>query len=100
MKRRSLIKSLAAGSILSGVGVFPSIALSASVSTKKLVVIFQRGGNDGLNTLVPFNTSAYYDYRKTLAVAEPSSKPDSAIALTSGIPTLDGTEFGFHPVMA
>ena len=70
------------------------------MSTKKLVVIFQRGGNDGLNTLVPFNTSAYYDYRKTLAVAEPSSKPDSAIALTSGIPTLDGTEFGFHPATA
>ncbi|MBS1708482.1 MAG: twin-arginine translocation pathway signal, partial [Armatimonadetes bacterium] len=33
-----------------------------------IVVIQLSGGNDGLNTVVPYNLAAYYDARKTLAI--------------------------------
>lgn len=83
MRRRQLVKTLGAGSILLSAGALPSTALSASAPSRKLVVIFQRGGNDGLNTFVPFNDSSYYDYRPTLAIAEPNpSDAHSALQLT------------------
>jgi uncharacterized protein (DUF1501 family) len=35
-----------------------------------LVVVYFQGGNDGLNTVVPFGMPAYYKYRPTLAVTQ------------------------------
>ncbi len=43
------------------------------VSTKKersLVVIELNGGNDGLNTLVPYNNGLYYDYRPGIGIPQ------------------------------
>lgn len=51
-----------------------------------LVVIFQRGGMDGLNVVVPCGEGAYYDRRRTVAIAEAD-----AIALPGE------TRFGLHP---
>lgn len=51
-----------------------------------LVVIELSGGNDGLNTVVPFGDAAYYRARPTLAVRE-----------RDVIKVADG--FGFHPSM-
>ncbi|GAB4246132.1 MAG: DUF1501 domain-containing protein [Candidatus Methylacidiphilales bacterium] len=55
---------------------------------KTLVVIFLRGGMDGLNFIVPFADPGYYKLRKRLAIAEPG-KEEGALAL-------DDT-FGLHP---
>jgi uncharacterized protein (DUF1501 family) len=55
---------------------------------KTLVVIFQRGGADGLNIVVPFGEKAYYDYRPTIGVPTPD-KPGGAL-------DLDG-KFGLNP---
>ncbi|HSX63030.1 MAG TPA: DUF1501 domain-containing protein [Tahibacter sp.] len=53
-----------------------------------LVVLFQRGGMDGLNVVVPCGDSAYYDRRRTVSISE-------ADALD-----LPGqTRFGLHPSM-
>ena len=38
---------------------------------KILVAIFQRGAMDGLNAVVPYGDSAYYDLRPTLAIPRP-----------------------------
>jgi uncharacterized protein (DUF1501 family) len=58
-----------------------------------LVVVFQRGGMDGLNAVVPFGEGArYYDRRPTLAIPEPGSAPNAAL-------DLDGF-FGLHPALA
>lgn len=58
---------------------------------KILVTIFQRGGVDGLNVVVPFGEKAYYDYRPTIAVPPPLRDRTSAL-------DLDGF-FGLHPAM-
>ncbi|RLT34639.1 MAG: DUF1501 domain-containing protein [Chloroflexi bacterium] len=53
---------------------------------RALVVVQLGGGNDGLNTLVPYTDGAYYDARPRLAV-----KPETALHLS---PTI-----GLHPEM-
>jgi uncharacterized protein (DUF1501 family) len=49
---------------------------SRAVERKTLVAIFQRGAVDGLNMVVPFGESSYYDLRPSIAIP----KPDSANA--------------------
>src|ERR1041385_4114066 len=55
---------------------------------KVLVTVFQRGAVDGLNVVVPYGDSEYYNLRPTIAVPEPKK--------TDGALDLDG-HFGFHP---
>ena len=60
------------------------------VSTKKdpvLAVFSLSGGNDFMNTVIPYTNPLYRDYRPTLAVAE-----DQVIPINE--------ELGFHPAMA
>lgn len=59
---------------------------------KTLVVIFLRGGADGLNLVVPFGDPSYYDLRKTIAIAAPTAQGAPG---TKAI-DLDGF-FGLHP---
>ena len=59
------------------------------VSTQKdpvLAVLSLSGGNDGLNTVIPYNNPLYRDYRPTLGI------PEGQI-----IPIND--DLGFHPTM-
>ena len=59
------------------------------VSTKKdnvLAVLSLSGGNDGLNTVIPYNSGHYRDYRPTLSIGE-----------NQVIPLND--EIGLHPAM-
>ena len=59
------------------------------VSTQKdpvLAVLSLSGGNDGLNTVIPYNNPLYRDYRPTLGI------PEGQI-----IPIND--QLGFHPTM-
>ena len=51
-----------------------------------LVVIQLTGGNDSLNTLIPYGNSLYYDNRSTVAIPQ-----DEVIVI-------DDT-FGFNPAM-
>src|SRR5262245_10767374 len=55
---------------------------------KVLVTVFQRGAVDGLNMLVPYSESEYYNLRPTIAVPKPGQ--------TDGAINLDG-HFGLHP---
>jgi uncharacterized protein (DUF1501 family) len=59
-----------------------------------LVIIFQRGGMDGLNAVIPYGEgNNYYDLRPSLKVQEPSSGNNQAII------DLDGF-FGLNPSLA
>lgn len=55
---------------------------------KTLVVIFLRGGMDGLNFVVPFKDPAYYGLRKGIAIPEPG-RPGGCVDLNGF--------FGLHP---
>ena len=53
---------------------------------KKLVVIQLSGGNDCLDTVVPYSNGLYYDFRPTVHIA-----PDAVLPINDN--------FGFHPSM-
>ena len=82
MKRRKFLTaaSLAMGGMLIPVGCNSWIARGSSSNRKRLVVVFLRGGVDGLNILVPHQSAEYYQARPTLAVPYPQTK-DGAIDL-------------------
>jgi uncharacterized protein (DUF1501 family) len=91
LNRRSLLALTAAAA---GVRLIPfgRSAFAASASGgKRLVVVFLRGAVDGLNVLVPYGESAYYDARPTIAIAPPGRD--------GGARDLDG-HFGLHPALA
>jgi uncharacterized protein (DUF1501 family) len=57
---------------------------------KKLLVIFLRGGVDGLNVVVPYGDSNYRSLRPTIAIGRPGT--------ADGVLDLDG-HFGLHPAL-
>src|SRR5687767_2698570 len=60
---------------------------------KTLIAIFQRGAVDGLNMIVPFGESNYYNVRPNIAIPKPdAANPETTI-------NLDGF-FGLHPSMS
>lgn len=60
---------------------------------KTLIAVFQRGAVDGLNMVVPYGESSYYDSRPSIAIPKPDlANADAAI-------NLDGF-FGFHPSLS
>jgi uncharacterized protein (DUF1501 family) len=63
-------------------------ALTNGKRRKTLVTIFQRGAVDGLNMVVPYGESEYYNLRRTIAIQKPNK--------TEGALDLDGF-FGLHP---
>ncbi|WP_342646232.1 DUF1501 domain-containing protein [Mucilaginibacter sp. CSA2-8R] len=72
MKRRDFLKSsaLASGAFLIPTFLKPLEVMATSSITgyKNLVIIQLSGGNDGLNTVIPFGNDVYYQKRKTIAI--------------------------------
>jgi uncharacterized protein (DUF1501 family) len=64
----------------------------ASGKRKIIVTIFQRGAVDGLNMVVPYGESNYYNLRRTIAIPKPNGGKEAAL-------NLDGF-FGLHPSLA
>lgn len=99
--RRAMIKNgmlaVSAGMVMPAIfsrGVASAQAMSLegahfsqAASERTLIVVQMAGGNDGLNTIVPFSDSHYYQMRPTLAVPESKVIP------------LDG-RLGLHPNLA
>ena len=81
-------------SALTAIGTHACIARSAtydSSNQKRLIVIFLRGAVDGLNVVVPYSETAYYQARPKIAIPQPSQQ--------GGVLDLDG-RFGLHPALA
>lgn len=74
MKRRTFLQNsgLASASLMipAFLKAYQPQQLQRSRSGKILVVIQFSGGNDGLNTVVPFRNDIYYQNRPSLAVAD------------------------------
>lgn len=93
--RRLFLKSTGFG--LLALGLPPSFLIRAAEVEKGkrgkiLVVVFQRGGMDGLNAVIPFKDRSYYSLRPSIAIPEPASGEERAI-------DLDGF-YGLHPALA
>jgi uncharacterized protein (DUF1501 family) len=80
VSRRDMLKLGAGGlglGLLGGVGSVPPVlaqasrAVAASPTGKILVVFEWFGGNDGLNTIVPYGDALYYEHRPTIGIREP-----------------------------
>ena len=50
--------------------VLESRSYSSPYPNRTLIIIQMAGGNDGLNTVVPYTDSRYYDHRSYLAVSD------------------------------
>ncbi len=74
MKRRDFLKqtSLASGTLFipSFLKPLEALALNNLSGHKNLVVIQLSGGNDGMNTLIPYGIDEYYKYRKSIALKD------------------------------
>ena len=60
--------------------------MASAIRDKALVVIQLSGGNDCLDTVVPYTNGLYYDFRPTIKIA-----PEDVLPINDA--------FGFHPSM-
>lgn len=92
-RRRVLTSGLAAASAVAAAPVLvlrqllEAFADSAPTTGRTLVILQLAGGNDGLNTVIPFHDSRYYDAR-----------PGIAIPTNQAIPLND--DIALHPSLA
>ncbi len=98
MNRRKFLKTMATSTVagmaaLSGNPFSPKIKLAHAAAGKTLVVLFQRGGCDGLNTVVPYGDNDYYGLRSTIAIAPPNAADPAAALDLNGF-------FGLHPALS
>jgi uncharacterized protein (DUF1501 family) len=94
--RRFFLKS--SGLALVAFGVAPrSLVRSVYAAergrrAKTLVVVFQRGACDGLNTVIPYADPVYRRLRPTIGIPTPNGSSEAAL-------DLDG-QFGLHPALS
>ena len=89
MDRRSLLKGTGAGVLASLVST--RAAFAAAPTDNRLVLVFLRGGLDGLHALAPFDDRDYRRLRPTLALG---------IGRHDNAPIPLGGTFGLHPSLA
>ncbi|BAY11228.1 DUF1501 domain-containing protein [Calothrix sp. NIES-2098] len=95
MKRRNFLlqAGMFSASAIAAIGTNAWVARSASENSnqKRLIVIFLRGAVDGLNVVVPYSETAYYQARPKIAIPQPGKQ--------GGVLDLDG-RFGLHPALS
>jgi uncharacterized protein (DUF1501 family) len=96
IKRRAFLRAAAtlsaAGVIMIGSRGWAASSFNNAGNCRRLVVVFMRGAVDGLNVVVPYGDSQYYDQRPNIAIPRPGRGDAAAI-------DLDG-HFGLHPALA
>ncbi|WP_034338461.1 DUF1501 domain-containing protein [Deinococcus misasensis] len=101
MQRRDFLKMTSmALAITSGMPQFLARAATQAGGEKTLVVIQLSGGNDGLNTLVPYGNDAYYAARPNIAIPRKDVLPITDVLgmnpnLRSFLPLLENDEFAW-----
>jgi uncharacterized protein (DUF1501 family) len=94
--RRDLLKiGLSGAAVISLSGTLPSFlgqfafgapATNPSVSNDNILVVVQlSGGNDGLNTIIPYTSDVYHKLRKNIGIKDRFHKLDDNLALNPGM---------------
>jgi len=92
LSRRELLQLGAGGlglGLLGGVGPVPPVLAQASRAvaanpTGKILVVFEWfGGNDGLNTVVPYGDANYYRHRPTIGLASSAASTAPIATMTA-----------------
>jgi uncharacterized protein (DUF1501 family) len=78
---------LLASSLLPFAGAVPFVRAAAEPSRKLLILVELKGGNDGLNTVIPYSDPRYTELRPRLAIPR-----DQVVQLTE--------RTGLHPALA
>ena len=92
-RRKFIQQTFGSAALVSLSANVPSVLMGASVKTARdpgdhiLVVLQLSGGNDGLNTVIPYGDDEYYKNRFTLAVEK------------SRVSKIDD-QIGFHPALS
>jgi uncharacterized protein (DUF1501 family) len=101
LSRRQFVADSAGYFMAGGVAMYipdwlPRVVLAQSQASDRdvIVSVFQRGGADGLNLIVPFGDPAYYTGRSTIAIP----RPDATVAQNQKVMALDNF-FGLAPGM-
>lgn len=89
MNRRNFLKT-GTGAIIGSAAASLGLPALAQSSGKTLIVIFQRGGADGLSMIVPWGDDRYYNLRPNIGIGQPNT--------SNGVLRIDDY-FGFHPSM-
>lgn len=79
------------GSAAASLALLPGAAVARAETDRRLVIIIQRGAQDGLHALPPYAERSYYDGRPRISVPPPGSE--------GGALKLDGS-FGLHPSLS
>jgi len=89
MNRRELLASSLAAPIGIGFSGFPSLGFAQKISNQDrvLILVELKGGNDSLNTVIPYANALYAQYRPTIGI-----KQDEVIRIDS--------QQGLHPSLA
>lgn len=90
LTRRRLLRMAAAASAAGlGTMLLPSPAFASPRWDRTLLLIKLDGGNDGLNTLIPYTEQLYYRYRPSIALSGASIRQlDARFALNSALAPL------------
>ena len=86
MKRRDLLKALAAAPLLSHAGSL----FAAPATNARLLFVFLRGGYDANNLLVPAGSDFYYASRPNIAIPKPG-QDNGALSLSA--------DWALHPAL-
>lgn len=95
--RRKVLRAMGASALFPALCAFTGRAVAQSQSYRALVCVFLNGGNDGNNTVVP------YDNYNNYAAGRPNGGSGAALArgeLLPVAPSNTGAQFGFHPQLA
>ncbi len=91
VSRRDFLAGLAALGLLGryqldGVAANIDPAVAAKLSGRSILVIQLNGGNDGINSIIPYGNGAYYDARPKIAIKQTDVLPINS-------------DVGFHPAL-
>ena len=89
MNRRDFLKTLSLLSLPLGFFNLANAAQANPKAIKRLILVEFKGGNDGLNTVVPYKSKEYYKARPTLSLEPEAVLPlDNFIGLNPVLETL------------